>query len=251
MNSYRSVLLMGVLLLGSSVAAAGEGWNSRLAFYAWFAGLNGDVATIPGLPAAPVDVSPSEALKDTEASLMLMFSTKKGRHGVFGDLVYSDVRSSETLAPEIGLKLKTTSKTTLLSLAYQNEVYGRQGTTLDLMAGARYWDIDTQLRFEAGQGPLDGRKISHDESWIDPLVGVKGQVPLGGSRFFLAGGAAVGGFGIGSDLFYEINANVGYRWTEAIGTTVGYRMFDVDYDDDGFTYDVRQDGWQVGLTWDF
>ena len=26
-------------------------------------------------------------------------------------------------------------------------------------------------------------------------------------------------------------------------------MFDVDYDDDGFVYDVRQAGWQAGLTW--
>jgi hypothetical protein len=33
--------------------------------------------------------------------------------------------------------------------------------------------------------------------------------------------------------------------------TLGYRMFDVDYEDDGYVYDVRQQGWQVGLTWAF
>lgn len=54
-----------------------------------------------------------------------------------------------------------------------------------------------------------------------------------------------------TDLFYEINANIGCRWTEKIGTAIGYRMYDADYEDDGFSYDVKQDGWQVGLTWDF
>lgn len=28
-------------------------------------------------------------------------------------------------------------------------------------------------------------------------------------------------------------------------------MYDADYEDDGFSYDVKQDGWQVGLTWNF
>ena len=65
------------------------------------------------------------------------------------------------------------------------------------------------------------------------------------------GGAGLGGFGVGSDLFYEISANVGYQWNKSIGTALGYRMFDVDYEDDGYVYDVKQQGWQVGLRWAF
>ncbi len=55
----------------------------------------------------------------------------------------------------------------------------------------------------------------------------------------------------GADHFYELSLNVGYQWSDAIGTALGYRMFDVDYEDDGFVYDVRQQGWQLGLTWAF
>ena len=61
----------------------------------------------------------------------------------------------------------------------------------------------------------------------------------------------MGGLNVGSDLFYELSGTVGYQWTPTIGTAIGYRMFDVDYDDDGFEYDVRWEGWQVGLTWAF
>jgi hypothetical protein len=218
----------------------------------WFAGLEGDIATIPGQPSAPVDVTPSDALDDTEASLMLLVDAKRGEHGLFVDLFYSDVRSDEDLVPQpIGLALRSVTKTTMLSLAYQYEIYKRDNTVVDLMIGARYWKIDSELKFGGGLGILAGKKVNNDESWIDPAIGLKGRMPLGNSAFYLEGGAGLGGFGIGSDLFYEVGGAVGYQWTPAIGTAIGYRMFDVDYDDDGFEYDVRQEGWQVGLTWAF
>jgi len=120
----------------------------------------------------------------------------------------------------------------------------------DLLIGARYWQIDSELRFSGGLGLLAGRRIRNEEDWIDPFVGLKGRMPLGQSRFFIAGGGGIGGFGLGSEFFFEFNANLGYQWTPSIGTAVGYRLFDVDYDD-GFLYDVRQQGWQLGLTWAF
>jgi hypothetical protein len=32
---------------------------------------------------------------------------------------------------------------------------------------------------------------------------------------------------------------------------LGYLMFDVDHENNGFVYNVRQQGWQLGLTWTF
>lgn len=245
------MLFLG-LLLGCHPVIADDSWHFRLSPYIWFAGLKGDVGTIPSLPAAPVDISASDALQDTEASFMILLDARKRRHGVFADLLYSDVQSDEELVPQpIGLKMKSTSKTTIVTLAYQYELYGRDRTVVDLLAGVRYWDIDSELRFKGGLGILAGRKITNDESWFDPILGLKGRAPIGNSQFYLAGGAAVGGFGVGSDHFYEISANVGYQWSKSIGTALGYRMFDVDYRDDGYVYDVKQQGLQVGLTWNF
>ncbi len=240
------------LLLGSHPVLAEESWHFRLSPYVWFAGLEGDVATIPGLPSAPIDISASDALQDTEASVMVILDGKKGRHGFFVDLLYSDVRSDEDLIPAIGLTLRTTTKSTLFTLAYQYEIYNQDHVVIDLLAGARYWAIDSKLRFSSGLGgPLDGRTITNDESWLDPMVGFKARAPIGDSRFYVSGGAGLGGFGVASDFFYEISANVGYQWNDAIGTSIGYRMFDVDYENDGYVYDMKQQGWQAGLTWSF
>ena len=228
-----------------------SGWDFRLSPYIWFAGLEGDVASIPGLAAMPIDVSASDALEDTEASLMLMFEAKKNGKGFFMDVFYSDVQSEETLieSNDRRLVLNSTTKTTMVSGAYLHEVYNKEQNVVDVFAGLRYWNIDSHLSLSGGLGLLPPG--DHKESWVDPLIGIKGRTTLGDTKFYVAGGASIGGFGVGSDLFYDLNANLGYQWSKSIGTTVGYRMYDLDYENDGFVYDVRQEGWIIGLTWAF
>jgi len=95
------------------------------------------------------------------------------------------------------------------------------------------------------------RNDSIDESWGDPVVGAKARTSLGDSHIFLNGTALVGGCGLGSDLTYDLNVNLGYGWTEGFSTTLGYRYLAVDYSNDGFVYDVSQDGPIIGLVWRF
>lgn len=226
-------------------------WEFRLSPYAWFAGLEGDVASIPGLAAIPIDISAGDALEDTEASFMLMFEAKKNGKGLFVDLFYSDVQSEETLIElnNRSLVLNSATKTTMLTGAYLYEVYNTKESIVDLFAGLRYWNIDSQLSLSGGLGILPPG--DHSESWVDPLIGAKGRTLLGDTGMYVSAGVAVGGFGVGSDMFYDLNANLGYQWSESIGTTVGYRIYDLDYENDGFVYDVKQEGWMIGLSWAF
>ena len=86
---------------------------------------------------------------------------------------------------------------------------------------------------------------------MDPIIGLKGKTALGESQFFLNGFLVIGGFGVGSDFMWDANLNLGYNWTETIATTIGYRYLDVDYEDNGYIYDVYQDGIVLGLAWRF
>lgn len=221
-------------------------WEFRLSPYAWFAGFKGDVAGIPGLPPTSVDISPSDALDDSEIAVMAMFEAKKNGKGFFMDFMYSDMESDDAIGEGVlgPLTLTSRTKTTIVSGAYLHEIYNYEQSVVDLFAGVRYWDIDSHLA-------LIGPGVGHTESWVDPLIGIKGRTALGDSKFYVSGGAAIGGFGVNSDLFYDLNANLGYKWSDSIGTTVGYRYYDLDYENDGFVYDVRQQGWVIGLTWAF
>lgn len=241
-----------VLLALSSLAYAEDGWEFRLTPYAWFAGVEGNVSTLPGAPVAPIKVSPSDALKDSQVSAMLIFEAKKQKHGMLFDLLYTDSESDSTLIGDpINLTLKSISRNKMFSAAYEYELYNQGGSTVDVFGGARYWKVDTILEFGGGLGILAGQRIRNAESWVDPLVGVKGTTPLGDSQFYFTGWLSGGGFGVGSDSFYDFSANVGYQWNKSIGTTLGYRMFDVDYENGTFVYDVKQEGWAIGLTWSF
>ena len=211
-------------------------WDFRLSPYGWFAGFKGDVASIPGLPTMPIDISAGDALSDAEVSLAGMFEGKKNGKGFFVDFLYSDLQSEETLVESINLALNSTTKTTIISGAYLHELYNQDKSVVDAYLGVRYWDIDTHLAFSGGLGVLAGRTLDHTESWVDPLIGIKGRTALGDTNFYVAGGAAIGGFGVGSNLFYDLNANLGYKWNESIGTTVGYRLYDLDYENKNYNY---------------
>ena len=255
------VAVCTMMLLSNGVALAEtenkSDWEFRLTPYAWFPGFEGDVATIPGTPSAPIKLSPNEVLSDAELAVTLLFEAKKGRNGLFVDASYSDLRSNDTLhqfrdgTGLADLELESITKTTLFTATYLRELYKKEQTVLDVFVGARYWRIDSTLNFSGGLGYLAAQDISNVESWVDPLIGIKGRTLFGKTRFYAAGGAVIGGFGVGSDLFYDLTANIGYQWNDAIGTTVGYRLYDLDYETDDFLYDVTQHGWIIGLTWAF
>lgn len=219
-----------------------EKWEFRLSPYGWLAGFKGDVAGVPGSPPAYVDISPSDALDDSEIALMGMFEGKKNGKGFLIDFMYSDSKSEDAVAGTVTLTSGT--KTTVVSGAYLHELYNQEQTVLDAIFGIRYWNIDSHLS-------LIGAGAGHTESWVDPLIGIKGRTALGDTDFYISGGVSMGGFGVNSELFYDLNANLGYQWSDSIGTTIGCRLYDLDYDNDGFVYDVRQEGLILGLTWSF
>ena len=78
MNKIAIIML---LLVAPAVNAESD-WNFRLTPYAWFAGVKGNASTIPGAPVVPIEVSPSEALSDSQVSAMLIFEAKQNQHGV-------------------------------------------------------------------------------------------------------------------------------------------------------------------------
>lgn len=258
-------LLIAILALGHVAHAGGDivpvvepvieetpisssQWDFRLSPYGWFAGFKGDVAGIPGFDPTYVDISPSDAFDDSEIAVMAMFEGKKNGKGFLVDFMYSDTKSEEAIAAG-PLSLTSQTKTTILTGAYLHEIYNEERSVVDAFVGVRYWKIDSYLALNGGLGIIPPG--DHVESWVDPLVGIKGRTALGDTKFYASAGAAIGGFGMNSELFYDLNANFGYLWSDSIGTTIGYRLYDLDYDNDGFVYDVRQEGWVLGLTWAF
>jgi len=246
-------LILSVLLLATPVHAeteTGDRWHFQIATYGWLSGQKGTLATLPGLPAVDVDIDFFDDIaSNINGAFSLIGEVRNGRVGVVVDVSYSDIEDDDATPGPLFSTLTSRTKTWIASVAGFYRLIEQDRAFLDGMAGLRYWSVDSSLTL--GAGILPAREISNREDWVDPIIGLKGLMPLGGSNFFVSGALAVGGFGVGSDFMWDALINLGYQWTVTFSTTVGYRYLDVDYDHDGFLYDVSQDGPVLGLSWRF
>jgi hypothetical protein len=86
--------------------------------------------------------------------------------------------------------------------------------------------------------------------WIDPIIGLRGQVNF--TRWlFAAGQADVGGFGVGSQITWNMQATLGVNFSRNIALETGYRYMYIDYDRDNLLYNVNMPGIFTGLIFKF
>jgi hypothetical protein len=226
-----------------SASAAGEEWTVTVAPYLWATTLDG-TASVAGTE-ADVDVPFSDLLKDLSGGAMLLVGVEKNRFGIGVNGLYARVSPDSDVGP---IEIDATSDTAQLAIApYYRLVewqYGvsSSGRPLRLFvspeAGLRFNYLRTELEIRGGP-TVDG-----SESWVDPLIGSRIGLDLSDS-WAIAGEANIGGFGVGSDFTWNVQAFIGYR-TALFGrqTTfaLGYRALSQDYDDGDFGWDVTMHG---------
>jgi hypothetical protein len=87
---------------------------------------------------------------------------------------------------------------------------------------------------------------SGDRWWIDPIIGLRGQVNF--TRWlFLALQGDVGGFGAGSQIAWFASGAIGINITRHVFLETGYRFFYMDYIQGGLTYDAAESGLFMGV----
>ena len=239
--------------LAQAVASPGSGWSFEFTPYLWGASMSGNVGA-GALPTINVDMSFSEILDNLDAGLMGAFEARNGRWGLLFDAIYMKLAHSATAsrtgAGPIGAtaaasaELEMTQTMVAAAIAYR-AIEGR--SPLDVIGGARYSLIEADARIDGSLFAQAGSVArSAKKSWVDPYLGVRVQHPIA-ERWTLVGYADVGGFGVGSDLTWQIAAGIDYEFSKTIAAKVGYRYLTVDYDNDGFRYDMANSGLYLGV----
>lgn len=94
-------------------------------------------------------------------------------------------------------------------------------------------------------------EVSQTADWVDPFVGLRGRYNFT-DRLYVVAKADVGGFGVGSELVWQIYAALGWNLKANTSIELGWRHMDIDYNGrNGFAYDVAMSGVQMGLTFRF
>ena len=238
-----------------SVAPADE-WTFTLAPYLWAAGIQGDIGLFGRQP-VEVDMSFGDIFSDLRFGGMLVGELHNGTWGLFGDLIYVKTEADRSIARTVGgvpLTLAASVETTSVIGTVMGEyrALSTPTATLDLMAGARIWSVENDIgvALVADGPPLAAFSGSDGRAWVDPMVGARARFNID-SSWYLTGWGMVGGFGAGSEITWDVLGGVGYQWNECLSVVAGYRALGVDYDNDGFVYDIVQHGPILGVVMRF
>jgi len=223
-----------------------SGWTFAVAPYFWAAGLSGETSQF-GLPVVKMDSSFSDIFKELDFAAMAIGEARYDRYSIFGDIIYSKISSGAStprgiLADDVDVSSETFAG--LLGAGY-SLLDGPSGH-LDVVGGVRVWSVNTDISFDGGI--LDGRSASDGATWVDGLVGIRGNYYFT-PEIYLTGWGLVGAGG--ADVDWDVAAALGYRFNERFSMVAGYRALGVDYSDDGFLFDAVQQGPIFGLVMHF
>jgi hypothetical protein len=234
-------------------------WEFRIEPYIWLPSLDGTVGArgrttdIDMEMADLFDSGSGGATFDLNMMFAMQLEARNGRWGILADGAYVDLDISGS-APGIRHFAADVDYTEFLGdLVAAYRLTDKPCGFLDLFAGARFNSLSLDLHAQADlvNFPLEPSiNASQTESWVDPIIGLRGQWNFT-ERSFLAGKADIGGFGVSSDFLWSAQATVGYRFTDYFSTEIGYRYYDTDYVDSGFTYDMAMGGLFLGFDFKF
>ncbi|MFV0514143.1 MAG: hypothetical protein ACK5MY_11015 [Jhaorihella sp.] len=223
-------------------------WSWSVTPFVWGTGLTGQVGAVPGVPPASVDMSFGDILSNLDMGAFATWSGNNGRFGISGDLQYTKLSaSSRSLRPLWG-QADVKTKLTVATLLGDYKISASPQHELWLSGGLRYWDVQTTIALTPGTRP--GGFVSGSDSWVDPVIGLRGRHALG-DKTFLSGWAYLGGFGVGSDEMADLFAGVGHDFSGRVSAMFGYRWLSVDRVDGGFVFDTVQQGPLAGVTFRF
>ena len=220
-------------------------WSFRLSPYLWVAGIDGKVGVRSDLT-ANVDVGFSDIFKALDwfpPPVMLGGEVRYGRLGFVSDFIYLGLEdSSGVTRGATSAKADVNLKFAIWTFGGSYRVIERDPVTLDLLAGGRFWGLDGKAKVSAPSGV---QKRSGSDTWVDPIIGISGRVELG-SGFALQAEADVGGFGLVSDIDWQVLGTLQYQVSDSVTLDAGYRYLAVDYKNGGFLFDVALSGPIIG-----
>jgi len=225
MKKYMLYGVLSMVLLSATSADAQYGYNDRLrldfAPYVWLTTLNGNM-TVDGSTRF-VNFTYEDFFKYSNLGLSGHVELKKNSWALIFDWLYVDLLKSPTYT-ELSLGE--------VSLAI------RLSENLEILGGGRYFKSEVEFIED------DESSTKNEKSWVDPIIG--GRFTMDMTKYLMfTFRADIGGFGIGSDLQWNIASGIGYRLSN-ITFMAAYRIWYAKYQSGSgenlFVYDMTTSG---------
>jgi hypothetical protein len=226
--------------------AAPKKWHYQGDLYMMFPNMKGET-TVANLPEVAVDADEADILGNLKFGAMFYLETTNDDWAISSDFIYMKLNQGlETT------NLIKNGSITMEQLAWQVDGLKHLTPWLELGLGGRLVSLSTGI--DATGVLNEVLSGSASKTWYDPVIVMRTQGAIKG-KWLLQFRGDVGGFGVGSDFSWQIQANAGYRFSELFQTTIGYRYIGIDYDKgegaERFLYNIDTYGWVVRFGFNF
>jgi hypothetical protein len=241
-STLRLPAALALALLASAPAsiaaqtdtAEPEGWQYTFTPYFWAASLKGTIGV--GANTAEVDVSFSDIFSDFNLGFMGLFEARRHPWALRADALYISLSDEVVAGP--GQTVTVGQDEFMLQPEVGYTILTRPWGGVDALVGARYWHLSVDIDAPA-------QEVSGDKGWVDGTVGANLRYQPA-EKWHLAAKADIGAGG--SDLTWQIYGGAGYDLGRCCALVAAYRHLEVDYDKEGFLYDVYLSGPALGVT---
>ncbi len=242
----RSIL--GALLLAAGAVPgipalaqdANESWGFLISPYIMFPNMKGETG-VGNLPDVSVDEDPGDIFDNLQFGAMLYAEARNREWAITSDVLYMKLESEVLPQSQV-----IDGEAEVAQLGWELAAMRRLSPWFELGIAATWnkMDADVNIVVSALPGaPAIGGGL--DEQWVDPSIVARAVAPIGDKWRFEARGN-VGGFGVGSEMFYQLQLDFVYAMSERWQFGFGYRYIDVDYESGSgatrFVYDMSTFG---------
>ena len=216
-------------------------WHFLTEVYLMFPYMDGEMG-IGNTLTIPIDANPGDIFSKLKMAAMLYLEARTDKWAITSDLVYMNLNQEVT--PGTLLHSGTVGAKQLVW-----EVAGlyRVLPFWELGAGGRLNNLQTEIDVRRNVFPAGTEEYyeTHSDTWFDPILITRLSTDINDKWLFQFRGD-VGGFGLGSDLTWQLQAYAGYRFTKVFQLTAGYRVLSTDYikgtDSNQFIFNVKEFG---------
>jgi hypothetical protein len=247
-------LIMFFITCSSKVSAQDttlvKKWNLQADIYLIFPYMKGDIG-IGNEITAPVDASPGDIFSNLKFGGMLYLEAHNNKWVVTSDLIFMNL--NQDIAES---KFWDNGTAGAKQLVWEPAGFYRILPFLEIGAGGRLNNLQASIEGRRNAFPAGTYEVSESVSktWFDPILITRLTADIKDKWLFQFRGD-LGGFGVGSDFTWQVQAYAGYKFTKLFQLTAGYRYLSMDYDKgteaERFVYNVDTFGPEIKFGFNF
>ena len=212
-------------LVSAQTETPAKKWNFLTDVYLMFPYMNGETG-VGNRITVPVDANPGDIFSKLKIAGMLYFEAQNHKWAITSDFIYMNLNQEVTPS-----KLLYSGSVSAKQLAWEPACLYRLASFLEVGAGGRLNNIQAGVDVRRNVVPAGTEEVIENGSktWFDPILITRLSTNIKDKWLFQLRGD-IGGFGVGSDFAWQLQAYAGYRFSKLFQLTAGYRYLSMDYD---------------------